>query len=253
MRIAIVTGASSGIGKEFVKQIAATEQVDEIWSIARRLDRLEQLKKNVSSKIRVLRLDLLQQESIRTLKELLEKEKPKIALLVNASGFGKYGSYLDLTDYEIDSMIDLNCKALIHITYACLPYMNAGSRILMMGSASAYQPLPYFNMYAATKVFVVHFSRALNAELKERGITVTSVCPGYVRTEFFKVAKDTKNPDACNNFKPMYDPDEVVKKALSDSRKRKDMSVFGIRIKLMRLISKLLPHRLVMEVWLKIK
>jgi|GEM_PF-6250849 hypothetical protein len=102
MKIAIVTGASSGIGREFVVQIAATEQMDEIWCIARRQDRLVQLKLEVSPKIRPLTLDLLHEENIRLLQELLETEAPEVAVLVNASGFGKYGSYEDLTDYEID-------------------------------------------------------------------------------------------------------------------------------------------------------
>jgi Short-chain dehydrogenases of various substrate specificities len=253
MKIAVITGASSGLGREFAKQIALSEAVDEIWCIARRLDRLEQLQKEISSKVRPLALDLLEGDSINTISALLKQEIPEITLLVNASGFGKYGSYKDLTDLEINNMIDLNCKALIHMTYAGLPYMKEGGRVIMLGSSSAYQPLPYFNMYAATKVFVVHFSRALNVELKNRRITITSVCPGYVRTEFFEVARNTKNPDACQNFKPMYEPDAVVRKALRDSRKGKDISVLGIQVKLMRLMSKLLPHKLMMKIWLKIK
>ncbi|MDT8718767.1 SDR family NAD(P)-dependent oxidoreductase [Clostridium sp. 19966] len=253
MKIAIVTGASSGIGLEFVKQIAASEDLDEIWVIARRYDRLEKIKLEISEKIRPIPLDLLQEQSIYVLKELLNKEEPEIKILVNSSGFGKYGTYKDLTEEEIDSMIDLNCKALIHMTYACLPYMKAGDRVIMMGSSSAFQPLPEFILYASTKVFVVHFSRALNVELKSRGISVTTVCPGYVRTEFFEVAKETKNPDTCQNFKPMYEPQDVVRKALRDSRKGKDMSVLGLHVKLLQLMSKLLPHKLVMKVWLKIK
>lgn len=253
MKIAIVTGASSGIGKEFVKQIALSEDLDEIWIIARRLDRLEKIKQEISPKIRPISLDLLSKDSLQAIKNLLQNEKPEIKLLVNSSGFGKYGTYMDLTEQEIDNMIDLNCKSLIHMTYACLPYMKTGDRVIMMGSSSAFQPLPEFNMYASTKVFVVHFSRALNVELKSRGISVTSVCPGYVRTEFFTVAQDTKNPDTCKNFKPMYEAEPIVKKALQDSRKGKDMSVFGVHVKLLRLMSKLLPHSLVMNTWMKIK
>jgi len=253
MKIAVVTGASSGIGREFVKQTAFAEPVDEIWCIARRTDRLDQLKKEVSSKVRPISLDLLKKDSIAAFKELLEQEKPDITLLVNAAGFGKYGGYNDLTELEIDNMIDLNCRALIHLTYACLPYMKAGGRVIMMGSSSAFQPLPEFILYASTKVFVVNFSRALNVELKKQGITVTTVCPGYVRTEFFAVAQDTKNPTTCQNFKPLYEPEDVIKKALRDSKKGKDMSVLGIHVKLLRLMSKLLPNRLVMKIWMKIK
>lgn len=253
MKIAIITGASSGIGREFVRQIALSETLDEIWIIARRHERLEQIKSEISPKIRPIALDLLKKESINTIKNLLNEEKPEIKLLVNASGFGKYGTYSDLTAQEIDDMIDLNCKALIHMTYTCLPYMKYGDRVIMMGSSSAFQPLPEFIMYASTKVFVVHFSRALHVELKKCGIPVTTVCPGYVRTEFFEVAKDTKNPNTCRNFKPLYETEDVVEKALKDSKKGRDMSVLGLHVKFLRLMSKLLPHRLVMNLWLKIK
>ncbi len=253
MKIAIVTGASSGMGREFVRQIAAKEDIREIWVIARRKERLEQLRTEMGSIIRVLPLNLLEKESMDKLKELLEEEVPDIHILVNASGFGKYGNYNDLSEEEIDQMIDLNCKALIHMTYACLPYMSKGDRIIMMGSSSAFQPLPAFIMYASTKVFVVHFSRALHVELKSRGIPVTTVCPGYVRTEFFQVAQDTKNPETCQNFNPMYEPEDVVAKALKDSKKGRDMSVLGLHVKFLRLLSKILPHSLVMRMWLKMK
>lgn len=253
MKIAIITGASSGIGKEFVKQIASLEVLDQIWIIARRSDRLEKIKQEISPKVRPIALDLLKKDSIQTIKQLLEEEKPEVKILVNSAGFGKYGTYRDLTDNEIDDMIDLNCKILIHMTYTCLPYMKEKGRIIMLGSSSAFQPLPEFNMYASTKAFVVHFSRALNVELKNRGISVTSVCPGYVRTEFFDVAKDTKNPDTCRNFKPMYEPEDVIKKALKDSARGKDMSVLGLHVKLLHLMSKLLPHSFIMRSWMKIK
>ena len=257
MNIAIVTGASSGLGREFAVQIAQQAVYDEIWLIARREERLLAMKERVSDKFRPIPLDLTKPESLQRLRTLLEEEKPDVGLLVNASGFGKYGTYLDLTDREIDDMIDLNCKAVVHITYAVLPYMHdingEHGRIITMGSASSFQPLPEFNMYASTKAFVVHFCRALHVELKSRHISVTAVCPGYVRTAFMQVAQDTKNPDTCQNFNPMYEPSDVVRKALRDSRKGKDMSVLGMSVKMHRLLSKLLPHRLVMKVWMKIK
>ena len=181
------------------------------------------------------------------------REKPEVSTLVNGAGFGKYGTYLDLTDDEIDGMIDLNDKSMVHMTYSVLPYMSEGSRILTIGSASAFQPLPEFNMYAATKAFVVSFCRALNVELRQRKITVTCVCPGFVRTEFFAVAQDTKNPNTCQNFKPMYEPADVVKKALKDSRRGKDISILGLNTKFKRLAARLLPTKTVMNAWLRIK
>lgn len=253
MRVAIITGASSGMGMEFVRQIDKKEKLDEIWVIARRKERLEQLASECTHRLVPLSLDLTEKASLEQLKTKLEQEKPEVSILVNASGFGKYGTYLDLTDEEIDRMIDLNAKATVHVTYDVLPYMPDGSRILTIGSASAFQPLPEFIMYAATKSFVVSFCRALNVELKSRKISVTCVCPGYVRTEFFQVAQDTKNPTTCSNFKPMYESKDVVRKALRDSKRRKDLSVLGMNTKLKRWAAKLLPTRMVMNTWLKIK
>ncbi len=252
MNIAIVTGASSGLGREFVTQLDK-EGYDCIWVIARRIERLTALSEVCKTAIRPISLDLSLSESFETLGALLNEEKPNVSVLVAASGFGKYGASTDLTPDEIHSMIDVNCKAFIFTAMTTLPYMQAGGRILVMGSASAFQPLPYFNLYAATKSLVVHYARALGVELRDRGISVTAVCPGYVRTEFFQVAKETKNPDTCNNFTPMYEPEDVVRKALRDSKKGKDLSVLGFTTKCRRLCGKLLPTKLVMNTWLKMK
>lgn len=252
MKIAVVTGASSGIGKEFVKQIAAGEQLDEIWVIARRVQLLNELKEEFDN-VRPVPLDLLKDESRDTLCRMLEEEKPDIRILVNASGFGKFGAFLDMTRQEIKTMLALNLNSLIDMCYDCLPYMSEGARIINMGSASCFQPLPYFNIYATGKTAVLSFSRALNVELKPRKISVTSICPGWVRTEFFDVARKTKNSDAVTHFSPMYEPYDVVRKALKDSRKGKDISVLGFTVKMQKLGAKLFPAPFVMKVWMKIK
>ena len=252
MKIAVVTGASSGIGREFVRQIAAQESLDEIWVIARRAQRLKELKEEFPS-VRPVVLDLIREESRLELRKMLAEETPDLRILVNAAGFGKFGSFLDMTEQEIDSIILLNLKSLIDMCYDCLPYMHEGARILNMGSASCFQPLPEFNMYATTKTAVLSFSRALNVELKQRKISVTSVCPGWVRTEFYQVAQDTKNPNALTNFSPLYEPEDVIRKALKDSRKGKDLSILGLTVRLQKLAARLLPASWVMKVWMKIK
>ena len=253
MKIAVITGASSGLGREFAVQAAKRGGFDEIWVVARRADRLRELKETLGVCVRPLPLDLQNPESFETLSRLFQSERVEIRLLVCAAGFGKFGACLDLSDQEISDMIDLNCKAVVRSCRAALPYMQAGDKIIVTGSSSAFQPLPAFNLYAATKAFVVSFCRALNFELKGRGISVTAVCPGFVRTEFFAVAKDTANPDACNNFRPLYESADVVRKAYRDAEKNRDMSVYGLHVKLHRLLAKLLPHKAIMQVWMKIK
>ena len=116
MKIAIVTGASSGMGREFVLQLSRYVQVDEIWAIARRTAPLEALKTETPVPVRPISLDLCQSASFDTLAQLLEAEKPDVKLLVNAAGFGKFGAYHKVSLEEERRMIDLNCTALVLMT-----------------------------------------------------------------------------------------------------------------------------------------
>ena len=143
-------------------------------------------------------------------------------------------------------MIDLNVKTLMRMTHLTLPYMKAGACIYQLGSLSAFQPVPYINVYAATKAFVLHFSRALNKELEPRGIRVLAVCPGWVRTEFFdRAVRD----DTITYYNQFFTAKEVVDRALSDMARGKDVSVCGWRIRAQVLLTKLLSHRIVMDIW----
>ena len=164
MNIAIVTGASSGMGREFVLQLSNYISVDEIWVIARRAAALEALKSEVSVPLRCICLDLCENESFDAFRSLLETEKPNVKLLVNAAGFGKFGSYHKVSLEDDCKMIDLNCKALVVMTRLVLPYMQQGSHILQLDSLSAFQPVPYITTYGASKAFVLSYSRAMNRE-----------------------------------------------------------------------------------------
>lgn len=178
MKIAVVTGASSGIGREFAVQIAGKYgKMDEIWLIARRKDRLIELQKELRLPVRVFAMDLTDNEDMNTFDGFLKENNPDIKLLVNCAGYGKTGRFDELDIYEQCGMIDVNCKALTLFTGLCLPYISNHSRIINVASAAAFSPQPGFNVYAATKAYVLSFSRALNAELKSRKITVTAVCP----------------------------------------------------------------------------
>ena len=248
MKIAVITGASSGIGQEFVRALDKAEQFDEVWLIARRLERLEALASGIRAKARCISLDLTMEESIAAYAQLLEENKPQIAVLVNASGFGKFKAFEEEPLAVYNEMIDLNAKAVMAMTYVSLPYMERGGRIYEMGSLSAFQPVPYINVYAATKAFVLSFTRALNAELKGRGIRAMAICPGWVKTEFFNRAMSDSTITYFNRY---YEAKDVVRRALRDMDKGKDVSIVGFPIRAQVFFTKLLPHRLVMKVWLR--
>ncbi len=248
MKIAVITGASSGMGQEFVRQLKAEENFDQIWVIARRTDRLEALKEELGEELRPISLDLTKQESFEEYKALLEAEKPQVAVLVNASGYGKFEHFLNLTLEEQLGMIDLNAKALTAMTYLTLPYMEKGSRVYQIGSLSSFQPVPYIGVYGASKAYVLSFTRAINAELRHTGIKMMAVCPGWVKTEFFDRA--VVDEGVITYYNQFFTAEQVVKRALRDMKKGKDVSVVGPMIRGQVLLTKLLPHRLVMKIWL---
>ena len=248
MKIAVVTGASSGMGRDFVRQLDAADTYDEIWVIARRRDRLESLTADVRAPLRILALDLTKQESIEEYNAALAECNPTVSVLVNGSGFGRFGAFKDYPMADYYTMVDLNVKALVAVTYATLPYMEKGGEIYQLGSLSSFQPVPYINVYGATKAFVLSFSRALNQELREAGIRVMAVCPGWVRTEFFDHAV---TDDTIKYYNKFFDSDEVVRRALKDMKRGKDVSICGFSVRAQVLATKLLPHKLVMYIWQK--
>lgn len=250
MRIAIVTGASSGIGRAFVRQIEPFyKELDEIWVIARRRERLEELKSLMMSKVRIISGSLLEPDFMSEIEERLKELKPDVRMLVNAAGFGKIGKAMELKKEEQLPMIDLNCRALSEMMLICIPYMSRGSRILNVASGAAFCPQPGFALYAATKSYVVSFSRAMNEELEEQGILVMAVCPGPVETEFFDVAgtNNTHLKEAC-----MVKPEKVVHQALLDSKRGKTVSVCGAPMKSAEAAAKVLPHSVVLKAMKKI-
>ena len=250
MKIAIVTGASSGMGKEFVLQLPQYVSVDEIWVIARRENALESLKEQSEIPLKVIPLDLCKEESYEKYAAILEEEKPDVKLLVNAAGFGKFGTAVNIPVEEDCRMIDLNCKALVRMTRCVLPYMHRGSHILQLDSLSAFQPVPYITTYGATKAFVLSYSRAMNRELKKDGIRMMAMNPGWVKTEFFNHALQT-NGNEVQYYNYLWEAKDVVATGLRDLYKtRKDYSVHGLPIKFQVLLVKVMPHWFVMNVWL---
>ena len=248
MNIAIVTGASSGLGRSFIRQLDRQGGMDEIWGVARRRERMEELAAQLSTPMRPLALDLTKTESVETLRALLQETGADVRVLVNSAGFGKFGTYADMTLQETADMIDLNCRAAVALTAAAIPHMSRGARILEICSSAAFQPLPGFNVYAATKAFLLRYSRALRWEVAPRGIKVTAVCPGWIKTEFMQVARDTKNGRTVRSYPFALRPETVARRALRDSQVLA-VTTCGLPALVQRVASKFLPHCFIMACW----
>lgn len=245
MKIAIITGASSGIGKEFASQIASKyKKMDEIWLIARRKTVLEDISKDLKIPVRIIAMDISVESDLNDFSAMLNEVKPDIKLLVNSAGVGKTGR-IDSISYEDQmNIVKVNCSGLLGITKICLPFISQNSRIINMASASAFCPQPDFAVYAASKAFVLSFSRSLHKELRNNKITVTAVCPGPVDTDFFA---NSGNKLSVLKRICMAKPHRVVSKAIRDAALGNDMSVYGIKMKICRFATKVLPSRFVMK------
>lgn len=246
MKTAIITGASTGMGREFAKQIWKRDtSIEEIWIIARREGKLISLQAELGFQgVEVLSLDLTKEEDLEQYRVFLQEKKPQVCMLVNSAGYGKMGTFEEVGYEHNRGMIKTNCQSLVDVTYLTLPYMKRDCQIINLASSAAFLPQPEFAIYAASKSFVLSFTRALRRELREKKITVTAVCPGPVKTEFFQVAEADggKKPKP---YKMLFraNAKKVVKKALRDAKKGKETSVYGLWMKLFSLLCKVVPHR----------
>ena len=243
--IAVITGATGGLGQEFVRCVLK-ENIDEIWAVARNEKRLNALKEKFGDTIRPVRCDLANSSNLAEVFALIESEKPDIRLLINNAGIGKMGSSAEFPDSDVVQEIDINCKAVCLLCSNAIPFMKPGSRILNISSASSFQPVPYINLYAASKAFVRSYTRALNVELRSKGITCTAVCPGWIDTEMLSKEYNGKPV----KFPGLVTPDRVAVKALRDSAKGRDMSVCTLFVKYEHYLSKVLPHKWLMKIWM---
>ncbi|WP_315306848.1 SDR family NAD(P)-dependent oxidoreductase [Pseudoramibacter alactolyticus] len=247
MSIAVITGATSGMGRALAKIIDRENQATTaFWLIGRREDQLRALKQELIKPARCFVMDLGEGEALIALQRELETADLKIGFLVNAAGFGMIGSIAELSAEVQMAMIDVNVRALTAITRLCLPYLSTGAHVVQFASAAAFLPQPNFAVYAASKSYVLSFSQALNAELPDA--SVTAVCPGPVRTAFFKTAEKVHRRAAFKN-RFMADPKKVAEKAYRDAMAGRAVSVYGTAMKLLRLVAKLLPMRLL--VWMQ--
>ena len=245
-KIAVITGASSGMGREFVYAIDREFELDEIWVIARREEKLRELKDRCRAAVRPLALDLMQRESYQKYKEMLEAETPEIQVLVNAAGCGLFGTFTEMDmDKQLD-IIQLNDQALTAMSHISIPYMPTGSHLVNLASNSSWQPVPYINVYGASKAYVMSFSRALGVELQNRGIHVMAVAPGWIKTEFFDHAV---HDDTIKYYDRYYTAEQVIERAMKDLRKKKAVSILGLPVRMQVRMVKLLPVSLIMKIW----
>lgn len=234
--IAIVTGASSGLGRQFALQLSRQSwwNLDEVWLVARRRQELENTASRLGRPARIFDLDLAVPESLRRLEEALGERRPRVQILVNNAGFGAYGLFQDLPLDRQLGMIDLNVRALTALSHLVLPYMERGSVLLNVASLAAYFPLAHFAVYAATKAYVRSLSVALAAELEPRGILVHTLSPGPVRTEFAVVASAGAKPFMDYG----QDPAVTVRRCLRTVRRRRWWSLPSVGWRIMAWFSR---------------
>ena len=245
MNIAIITGASSGMGVEFARQLAKKDLYDEIWIIARRTEKLEGVASEINSEIkkhlvRPVAMDISGKEGVQRFKEffLTENEIHKnpdntggngltVGILINNAGFGTYGPFEESSVTREMDMVDLNCTTLTGITGLVLPFLQAGSIIINTASLASFLPLGNFAVYGATKAYVLSFSMALAAELKDKGIKVCALCPGPVSTEFANVASNGARPEVKNGLPA----DKVVAHCLAKAFNGKRTAIYSFKWK----------------------
>lgn len=249
MVTAVITGASTGLGKEYVNAIISQfPTVDAFWLVARRKDLLREIAEAHPDKtIAAISLDLCKEESINLFEQLLKENNPEIKVLVNNAGYGKCEDFFSSNRAAQTGMVDLNCRGLLGVTRLCLPYMLDDSLVLNISSIAAFAPTPRMSVYAATKSFVLSLSKALHDELRPRGIKVLAVCPGPMDTEFWKVANVPEGKSRLIDKLPRVSPKEVAEGSLRAAKRGKLVYTKGFFYKLYRLLAKLLPHGFIME------
>ena len=250
MSLAVITGASSGIGMEFARQMKEKLGVDEFWLVARNADRMKALEEELGVRCNIISADLSTDEGIEKYRAELTEKKPEISYLVLAAGFGVFGSFDTVSEKNVAGMIDLNVKAVVLMTHMSIPYIKRGGRIVELGSGSCFTPLPHFNVYSSSKVFVLHYTKSLNYELRPYGIRATCFCPGWVDTPFLAKSVASKGALVPANMKPLLKVDKVVEGCVRASIRGKTMYVTNWYTKLQHLLFKLLPDPLLTRAWL---
>ncbi|MDL2287443.1 SDR family NAD(P)-dependent oxidoreductase [Eubacteriales bacterium OttesenSCG-928-G02] len=248
MSTAIITGASSGLGIEFLKTIIMSyPEIDQIWIIARRADRLQELVQAYPNKTIIpLVLDLTLQSDIEKYIEKLNVIKPDVKLLINNAGSGKLGKVWELDPIAQANSVGLNCSAVTAFSSATINYMSEGSAIINTCSIASFVPTPNMTVYAATKSFVLAFSKGLRVELKPKKINCLAVCPSPMDTEFIEKG-GIKGKSKAFETLPYCNPKTVAEKSVKKALNGTGIYTPRVLYKIYRVLGKLLPHGLLMK------
>lgn len=246
MDIAIITGASSGLGKVFFEKVVERyPALDEIWIIARRENKLKELANQYSDRnIRVIPLDLSDTKSIEMFDEMLKTQAPNIKVLINNAGFDRAGLFREMSRKDIYSLIDLNVTGTTMISRCCLPYMNKGSYQIITGSIGSFAPLPWRAVYSASKAYVRFFARALHEEEHKRGVNIMLLSPGKMDTEMFH---QNSNGGGNMDIQPYLNLNQVTVKAMKRAEKGCATYTPMLFYKMYRLIAKVVPSALLVK------
>ena len=242
MKIALLTGASSGLGCAYARYIGEIfPEIDAVWAIARRRDRLDALAAEIPHPTIVpVECDLTRPGDLEKLQAMLHAEQPEIALLINNAGCGFHGEFCASDPEEQLRCIELNVAALTRLTRIALDYMPRGARILNTSSIASFAPNANMAVYSASKAYVTFFSRALNDELRSSGRSCTAVCPAPMRTEFLSIGHIQGNSKTFERL-PYCDVEKVARGALLAARKRKAIHTPRFFYKSYRILARLLP------------
>lgn len=244
---AIVVGASSGLGRAFALELDKQEDFSFFILIARREELLEALKNTLSKPAVIFAGDITSLDFLYKVLAYLQEELIQVQYLIVSAGVGQAGLVEDLADMNAN-MVSVNCLALTRINTLVLPFMKTGSGIINVSSVAALMPQHKFATYAATKAYVLEYTRALHSELKSRGIGVLACMPNPMETDFFRNEAKNKVAGSVSGIKRLAieEPQHVAKVALRKLKRGKDISLSNFPAYLLLIISKILPHKLIL-------
>lgn len=254
MSTALITGASSGIGKAFAQELAARKT--NLVLVARSEDKLNQLAKELKEKYKVqvdvIPKDLTEHNAAAGVFDATKTKGLTIDLLINNAGFGYYGDFAESDGERQVKIVQLNILALVDLTHKFLPIMRqrrSGS-IINVSSITGFQPIPYLSVYAASKAFIVSFSEALWAENRQYGVRVLVTCPGPIETNFF--AEANFPPALAGSTEKVYSSEEVVRESLKALEEWQPTVIIGdVATQIRSTLARLVPRKVLLNILAK--